>query len=157
MIWWAASSGSEVGVDKMVADNVLDVAIVTNNLSRLAAFYAEVFGMRNVGESRVDGVLAPGVVIHLKSGPSTLKILQFDAGTSFTSPWVDVAGASGIRYLSLHVDDFADCVERCRNAGAMLLSPVSHADAGLSVAFVRDPDGNILEIAGMDDEARVVS
>jgi catechol 2,3-dioxygenase-like lactoylglutathione lyase family enzyme len=126
----------------------LDVAIVTRSSSRLVGFYREVLGLEVVGEIRVSGAVPDGLLTRLSAGGSTLKILQFDAEPGEDAPRGAPADATGLRYLTVGVEDLVTALKACGDAGIEVALPLTVLNADLAIAFVHDPDGNVVELVG---------
>jgi catechol 2,3-dioxygenase-like lactoylglutathione lyase family enzyme len=126
----------------------LDVAIVTKSASRLAHFYRDVVGLEPAGDVRISGVLPDGLLMRFRVGASVLKILQFDLDPAESSPEGPVSEATGMRYITVGVDDLEECLERCDAANVQVELPLTALGADLVIAFVRDPDRNLVELVG---------
>lgn len=126
----------------------LDVAIVTRSSSRLLGFYRDLLGLEVTGEVRVSGVVPDGLLTRVKVGSSTLKILQFDSDPGAEAPSGAPADATGLRYLTVGVEDLAAALQACADAAIDIALPVTVLNADLAIAFVHDPDGNVVELVG---------
>jgi catechol 2,3-dioxygenase-like lactoylglutathione lyase family enzyme len=127
-------------------DRSLDAAIVTKDADRLLRFYRDVLGLEQTGQVRVSGVLPDGTLTRLRAGSSVLKILQFDTDPTETAPSGPVASATGMRYVTIGVDDIGATIDACRAAGHQVVLPITELRPGISIAFVRDPDGGFVEL-----------
>ncbi|EFC84162.1 VOC family protein [Parafrankia sp. EUN1f] len=63
-----------------------------------------------------------------------------------TEPPALFIGATGIQYLTLHVDDLGKITERVLAGGGRLLHGPVEVGPGIRLAVFRDPDGNALEV-----------
>lgn len=132
----------------MTMGRSLDVALVSRDSSRLVAFYRDVVGLQVTGELRVSGVVPDGLLTRLAAGESALKILQFDAEPGADAPGGAAADATGLRYLTVGVEDLAAVLRTCSETGVPVDLPLTVLNAELAIAFVHDPDGNIVELVG---------
>jgi predicted enzyme related to lactoylglutathione lyase len=74
-------------------------------------------------------------------------LLRFEEAPSLANPPGGMmGGATGLRYLSLQVDDVTQGVERCVAAGCDVPIPTFEFQPGLQVAIVEDPEGNWVEL-----------
>lgn len=125
-----------------MAKPALDVGLVTADAERLIDFYEGV-----VGFERQPGLTFPGVgTIHkLACGHSILRIMAPE-----TPPEPDGADSfsarSGIRYLTLEVDDVDAAVEAVRALGGSVDRPPFELRPGRRISQVSDPDGNMIEL-----------
>jgi catechol 2,3-dioxygenase-like lactoylglutathione lyase family enzyme len=121
----------------------LQVGIVPRDLDASLAFYRDALalpysGSRPALEGRTLHLFALGdVVIKLLESPRPPR----DAGVA--GPYAE---QSGIRWITLDVDDLDTVVARCTDTGAALQMPITELRAGLRVAIVADPDGNAFEL-----------
>ena len=120
-----------------------DLGIVTNNGDAMLEFYRDVVGLEfeatmvleAIGIARMD---------RLRCNDSVLKLV---------TPTTDVPagvgggieGCTGMRYLTIAVDDIDAAVADCVAAGAPVVWPLREVRPGVSIAMVEDPDGNWLE------------
>lgn len=136
--------------------------LIAHDWQRLADFYAEVFGCRPVGPERdqsgewldcATGVedahlrgqhlLLPG---HGSSGP-TLEIYTYTDTVDQSTP---VANRAGYGHLAFEVDDVDATLDDVLTRGGQRLGTVSENNVpgvgDLRVVYVRDPEGNIIEL-----------
>lgn len=120
------------------------IALWTQDVERLAAFWAETFGAE-IGE-RYESARRPGFVsrfLSLTDGP-TIEIMQ--------GPWigtpegaVERAGYAHIA-LSLGSREAVDALATDAARKDILVSPPRMTGDGFYEAVLKDPDGNIIEI-----------
>ena len=124
----------------------LYVGLVTADPDRLCAFYGQVLGLPEAEPLAPPGV---GRMRRFIQGDSTLKILEpFDPPAPLAP--APFTAATGIRYLTLTVDDLDAALSRCAEAGAPLrIAPVD-VRPGVRAAIVEDPDGNAVELMQVD-------
>ncbi len=120
------------------------VALWTQDVERLACFWAETFGA-DIGE-RYESARRPGFVsrfLSLSDGP-TIEIMQ--------GPWIDAPGETEERAgyahlaLSLGSRDAVDAMAADAAQRGILVSPPRMTGDGYYEAVLKDPDGNIIEI-----------
>lgn len=139
---------------KMVAP--LEVGICCRDLDRLAEFYTGLLGCSRVSEVRVPAEkAAPSAlseaayrVLRLQTPwGERLKLLQPEAapGEAARPEWV--LGGQGIVYLTFIVDDLKAMIARLSEAGAVFLTGPEPVEVRPQtfLAFLRDPEGNVLE------------
>jgi len=116
--------------------------LAVDDVERAARFYERTFGWKR----RVDAPVyvefetndGPGLGVYLRRG--------FAINTaSAVAP--RVSGATSATELYFLADDVAAAVARALDAGARMLSPCAPRDWGDDVAYVEDPDGNVIAFA----------
>jgi lactoylglutathione lyase len=139
----------------------LDHAGVTvANLDRSLAFYEGLLGLPVAGVSLLESAEIAAVVGHpgarlriadmaLPSG-AVLELIQYEVPAE---PPVSARHTqAGTSHIALQVADLAEVHARLLAAGADLIStgPVAITDsgefAGVVVLYLRDPDGNVIEL-----------
>lgn len=140
---------------------VAHVAIATHDLDRLATFYHALLG----GERRNGATIGPNPLIDRLAGLSgveakpvwivgrnvTLELWQYLNPPTMPAP--RPRPLAGYSHICFEVRDIAESLAAFERAGATVVTP-STADAGVTSALVRDPDGNLLELAAFSDAAR---
>jgi len=128
------------------------VGITVADLDRAVDFYVETFDLDLLSEFSVAGdAFAEAVAVegasaefaHLDADGARIELVAYDpAGGSAADPKLNRRGAT---HLGLSVDDveafyddLADDVET--------LSPPRTTESGTTVLFVRDPEGNLIEV-----------
>lgn len=136
--------------------------LIARDYQRLAAFYEQVFGCRQVPPVRdlsgdwleratgVTGAHIRGVHLLLpgygESGP-TLEVFEYHAEVEAALPPPNRVGYGHVAFM---VDDVAAVRDRVLSAGGAPVGSIESvviAGAGrLTWTYVRDPEGNIIEL-----------
>lgn len=106
------------------------VSVIVTDVARSRAFYRDVLGLAEIAPPREFDFVA--LWFDLGSG-QTLHLLQ--------KPTADTVSP---RHFCLHVEDIAAAREHCRRLGIPVEETVKIAAADRF--FVRDPDGNRIEL-----------
>ncbi|WP_026279032.1 VOC family protein [Thioalkalivibrio sp. ARh3] len=122
----AARSPSVLGLDH--------VSVVIGDLEASARFYGELLGLRPVERPDLG---FPGLWYDLGGG-QTLHLLGVPNPDATER---DVRGGRD-RHLALRVRGLDTLLQRLENAG----HPADRSQSGRPAAFVRDPDGNTVEL-----------
>ncbi len=129
--------------------------ITTQDLSRLARFYAHAFGAKIVREGGWDadsdgfngavGLRGQAAKIALlQIGDAFIELFEFEKLSSGQA--VSTIHQLGLTHLGFVVDDAAAEYERLHALGVPFNTPPFTAPSGGMFAYGRDPDGNIIEI-----------
>ncbi|WP_341367879.1 VOC family protein [Yoonia sp. BS5-3] len=135
------------------------VNLTARNADRLAAFYQNTFGFaerrppkRLSGEavSRGNGLLNSDIyAIWLNmdddSGPF-LEIMEYTDTVNRPKPAVN---ETGYGHLAFEVSNLSECVENVLRFGGSLQGEITNfgtSEIPLLIVYVRDPEGNILEL-----------
>ncbi len=131
--------------------------VLVAEIDRAAEFYASAFGARRLfGPVELGG----GPAAALMRGPVgtrfEMAMLGFGEGGlelfAFLPPtvpgWVQSAERSPLPHLALEVDELSAALDRVRESGGTLVAPTQRFGAG-SMAYVADPDGNVVELVDM--------
>lgn len=124
---------------------VLETALYVEDLTRSAAFYEELLGLKRV--IAADGFRA------LDAGGGTMLLL-FERGSAAggghaEGGWIPPHDASGSQHVAFAVAGRAELetwIERIESRGIPIESRVRWPRGGESV-YVRDPDGHSVELA----------
>jgi len=147
-----------VGIDHLV--------IRVSDFDKSKAFYEQALGFKEATSFTVEGEFAKSVGLT-DSLPFTVHVMQSGDGTDATAvKLMEFQGTRpsrpdnsfihstyGVRYLTLYVNDLKAALEQCAEHGVKPLGdgakpiPESIA-AGMSLALIRDPDGNFIELVG---------
>ena len=122
---------------------VRSIRVLAIDPEAIATFYKKAFGM---SETRRPASTATFKEIVINSG-STSDI----AKTATTTPIVIAtrsrdAPAGAMASLILQVPDLDKAIESVKVNGGTIMRPPSKSGEGLNFAFVKDPDGNQIEL-----------
>ena len=133
----SAASAQERGIQ------VRSIRVLATDPEAIATFYEKAFGM---SETRRAANSATFKEIIINSG-STVEIARMATSTPIviaTRPKDAPAGA--MASLILQVPDLEKAIESAKANGAALLRGPSKSGEGLNYAFLKDPDGNQIEL-----------
>jgi glyoxylase I family protein len=121
------------------------VGMTVSNMDRTIEFYCAVLGLRlHLRKTGTDG----SDLAFLDAGGAMLEIIAPADGAARA---VDVPeGTSGLRHLTFHFENIDDTFARLERAGVELKERPRLAvnrEILHKVAFVRDPDGILVELA----------
>ena len=119
----------------------IDIGIVIRATVRRYGSTADTVGMKH----SADVQALTGVMHRLEWGSSTVKLTRPDALPDHANPPGGFRTGTGIRYITLTVDDLDEMVARCHAAG--YAQPVERTEVrpGVTIAVVEDPEGNWIE------------
>jgi len=132
------------------------VGVTVSDLDRAVDFYTDTFDLDVVAEFSVDGdafseaVDVPGAsasFAHLDAGDVVVELVEYEPqADSGADPGIDPElNHSGTIHLGLSVDD-VDAFYTDLNEGVETLSPPRTTASGTTICFVRDPEGNPIEV-----------
>jgi glyoxylase I family protein len=120
------------------------VGMTVGNLDRCLGFYCGLLGLTLL---RRRATPAGGEVAFLYAGGGQLEIVCPPGGAARARPVP--ATEAGLRHLTFCVDDVAADFARLEAAGVEVVErprPAHLRDVFVRVAFVADPDGNVVEL-----------
>ncbi|HYD70290.1 VOC family protein [Azospirillum sp.] len=140
----------------------LEVGICCADLDTLAAFYTGVLGFTAVGTIEVPAEKAVGTglcdagyrVTRLQTPyGERIKLLQPATPPAESAPAARILDRRNTVYLTFIIDDLHGMVDRLRGAGVEPLTGPEPVEVrpGTVLAFVRDPEGNVLEFVQYAD------
>jgi len=117
-------------------------AIVVKNLDKAAAFYSNVFDLKEVGREDLD----IGSGIYLSDGVVNLALLQYKGTVG--SGLEDPESFVGAHHFGFQVEDLAEAQKRIEAAGGTFFFDLGD-DAGQKnfERKFKDPDGVIFDIS----------
>jgi glyoxylase I family protein len=119
------------------------VGTTSGNLDRTIAFYCDLIGLRLV----LRKPQASGELAFLDAGGGMLEVF---APAASIAPSRDIpTGEAGVRHLTFAVTDVDAMIARLEAADVPILErprPAHNTELIKRVAFVRDPDGIIVEL-----------
>lgn len=103
-------------------------------------FGAEVMLRRELDESRK--------IVYLRIGDSMLELMQMGPA----SEPVDPREHYGVHHIGIKVDDFESVYQDLHAKGADFLGEPFEPTPGIRLAFLREPNGAVIELAQRDPE-----
>jgi catechol 2,3-dioxygenase-like lactoylglutathione lyase family enzyme len=141
----------------------LEVGICVVDLDRMVEFYVAGLGcteqMRMPIPTMVSaptGMGPDGFVMAWLQTPwgERIKLLGPEASPAPAQRRAHLTERQGLAYLSFYVADLATLIDQLVDLGASAVSDGPVVDLGpLHIAFVADPEGNVLELIEHDDIA----
>lgn len=121
------------------AKQCIDIGIVVADIQRSLAFYQDLLGLTKIGELP----LPFGLMHRLAFGDSFVKLVdpkKVPAGGP-----AGLMGQLGFRYLTFQISNIDEVCAACEAAGVSFEIPRQELMPGVTIAMVRDPDGNTVE------------
>ena len=134
------------------------VGLTVSDLDRAVDFYRDVLGLSVAAEFEVSGgAFATGVGVdgasarfaHLDGGNSRIELVEYDPAAE--GPSTPQLNESGATHLGLEADDL-DAFYKGLPSTVDTLSPPQTTETGTRILFVRDPEGNLVEILELGAE-----
>jgi catechol 2,3-dioxygenase-like lactoylglutathione lyase family enzyme len=132
------------------------VGVVVTDLARARRFYEELLGFTYWWEFDVPDDLASPVLrvpapmgmkaVYLVRDGFVLELMQFAAPGAQAPRRERVMNEPGLTHVSVATDDFDGVLARVRDYGGEVLDDTKND----MVAFIRDPDGQLIELGTMD-------
>jgi len=128
------------------------VGVTVSDLDRAVTFYTDTFDLDIAAEFSVGGEAfadavdvegASATFAHLDAGDAVIELVEYDpAGESLPAPDLN---RSGTIHLGLSVDD-VDAFYTDLDESVETLSPPRTTASGTTICFIRDPEGNLIEV-----------
>jgi catechol 2,3-dioxygenase-like lactoylglutathione lyase family enzyme len=128
------------------------VGVTVTDVDRAVAFYRDVLGLDVLdrfsvsGEEFAEGVDVPGATgefAHLDAGSVRVELVAYDPEGEETH--AETVNQSGAKHLGLSVDDLDTFYDELSSEVETLSDPRTTA-SGTKILFVRDPEGNLVEV-----------
>jgi catechol 2,3-dioxygenase-like lactoylglutathione lyase family enzyme len=120
----------------------VQIGIVVTDLARMTDFYVDILGLTHFRDVPISG----GTLKQFVLGDASVKLLSFDERPQLSNPpGGPGGGATGLRYLTVEVDNVAAIADHCAAAGCSIPMPLFEYE-GAPVAIVEDPEGNWVEL-----------
>jgi glyoxylase I family protein len=121
----------------------LGVGIVSAAPEQLVAFYGDCLGFEPLRPIVFPGA---GKIHRFRAGGSILRIFEPEGSSPEPDPSDRFDATAGVRYFTLVVDDVQAVLDACREFGLDVPTAPNEAAGGLSLAMIRDPEGNWFEV-----------
>ncbi|WP_150291469.1 VOC family protein [Sphingobium estronivorans] len=120
----------------------LDVGLVANDRTKALAFWHELLGFPLMGEISFPGM----TIIRLSVGDAVLRIVVPDAPVERTASTGGFASETGLRYITLQVNNLEAIVEAARAGGYPVPHPPREIRPGTWAAQIEDGAGATVEL-----------
>lgn len=124
-----------------ITKRAIDLGIVTTNGEAMLKFYRDTLGFQFLREMKMPG---GGLMNQLACGDSVIKIVVVESLPAKAAPG-GVRGANGYRYWTISVNNLAELLKSCADAGYKVAVKETEIRPGVKIAMVEDPDGNWVE------------
>jgi glyoxylase I family protein len=130
----------------MLKTTFAHVALNCRDMAATEAFYSRHFGFRR---ARVIELGPDAQIVFLKAGAVYLELFQATGEGPFALPLNDGPTWPGVRHLAFQVDNVDETLAEIGGDAEITLGPLTFDDfiPGWKTAWVRDPDGTIIEIS----------
>ena len=126
------------------AKNCVDIGILCADLERSLEFYAGLLGLEKIQEMPVPF----GTMHRMAFGESFVKLI--DPNVVPGAGPLGLVEALGFRYLTFQVSNIDEVCSECQAAGVEFEMGKQELMPGVTIAMVRDPDGNVVEFVQRD-------
>lgn len=123
--------------------HVRSVRVLATDPEAVATFYKKAFGMSETRRP-VNTATFKEIVVNFGATPDLAKKVTTPAIVIATRPKDASAGA--MASLILEVSDMDKAIDAVKAAGGTLMRPAATSGEGLRYAFVKDTDGNQIEL-----------
>jgi catechol 2,3-dioxygenase-like lactoylglutathione lyase family enzyme len=153
---WRCKTARPGGLSVLqIINPVVELAIVTRDPEPMLRFYRDVLGLEYVARldfptpgGNPDLGVPPGCQHRLRAGGILLKITHCPGAPVAASPPGPAYARTGYRFVSIVVGNLREAVDACRAAGCEVTLDIRCFEGDIHYAFVADPDGNAIELAG---------
>ena len=143
----------------------MEVGLAVRDLSRMRQFYEEALGFTFVSDIHVPAAKAAAAalcpegyrVLRLQTSyGERIKLLARDGAAPLAGPQPDyILDQPGATYLTFIMEAIPPVLQRALAAGGHSLTGNTPIEVrqGVHLAFLRDPEGHVLELVSYDDIA----
>lgn len=121
------------------AKQAVDIGIIVGDIEKSLGFYEGLLGLEKVQEMP----LPFGTMHRMAFGESFVKLV--DPNDVPAPGPLGLLKAQGFRYLTFQVGNIDAICADCEAAGVEFEIPKQELMPGVTIAMVRDPDGNVVE------------
>lgn len=134
------------------------VNVVVSDMERSIAFYARLLGVTVIMDRVLEGAWfesvtgradarARCVILDVPGGGCRVELLAFDGPADGPLAPNTLPATIGLRHFAVRVDDIEACLATLDDPPLILAVPREIVPVGKRMAYVRDPDGAIVELA----------
>lgn len=121
------------------AKNSIDLGVVASDIKASLNFYQNILGLEFVGITPVWF----GTMHRLRFGTSDFKL--FEPKVVPPRGAIGLENQTGFRYVTFAVKNLSEICRELQKIGIEFTVPEREIRPGVSIAMVKDPDGNIVE------------
>ena len=139
-----------------IANPVVELALLTLRPDEMLHFYRNVLGLDYLAyfefpspRGNPDLGVPRGFQHRLRLGGMLLKITHCQGAAVEQSTPEPAYARTGYRFISIVVSNLREVVAACRTAGCEVIQDLRCFEGDIYFAFVADPDGNTIELAGL--------
>lgn len=121
------------------AKRCIDIGLIVKDIAKSLAFYQDLLGLEKIGELP----LPFGHMHRLGFGDSFVKLVD-PKKVPGAGP-IGLIAQLGFRYLTFQIANIDEVCAACERAGVAFEIPKQELMPGVTIAMVRDPDGNVVE------------
>lgn len=162
----SAHAQQQGGAEKEFARTTIDLGCVVSDVDAAVKFYTQAIGFEEVPGFDVPADFATQagltdrqplsirvLVLGKDETATKLKVMEVPGAKIKSSDNATIHSQLGFSYLTIYITDMDAAVARLNKAGVKILGkgPVelpADLGAGVYLALVRDPDGNLVELVG---------
>lgn len=133
------------------------VGVIVDDLDAAIAFFLEL-GFESGGRGMVEGEVVDKIVglegvrsefafVRTPDGTGSLELIKNHAATDTNGPQFEPANRLGYRHIAIEIEDLYGTVDRLRGKGFDLVGEVQDYGNVYRLAYVRGPEGLIVELA----------
>lgn len=123
--------------------HVRSIRVLATDPEAIATFYEKAFGMSETRRA-ANSATFKEIIINSGATPDLARKATSTAIVIATRP--KDAAAGGMASLILHVPNLEKAIESAKANGGTLMRPPGKTADGLRYAFLKDPDGNQIEL-----------
>ncbi|HLO75073.1 MAG TPA: VOC family protein [Magnetospirillum sp.] len=134
------------------------VNVVVSDPERSIAFYSRLLGLSVVMDRMLDGLWfeevtglagarARCVIMDAPNKGCRIELLAFEAASGTAIPANALPPTLGLRHFAVRVDNIEACLSTLPEPPLIIAVPRNIVPVGKRMAYVRDPDGAIVELA----------
>jgi predicted enzyme related to lactoylglutathione lyase len=118
-----------------------EVGFVSSNTDQVA-FLKDVFELEPLDEVPAG----PGTLYRFKTPGAVIKVMVPNRNPKPLEPSEPFYSVTGLRYLTIYVDDMDGVLERASARGGRVQYGPAEVGPGVRIAIIEDQDGNPFEI-----------
>lgn len=134
------------------------VNVVASDPERSIAFYSHLLGLSVIMDRVLEGLWfeevtgRPGararcVILDAPGGGCRVELLTFEGADGAALPVNTLPATIGLRHFAVRVDNIEACLATLPDPPLIIAVPREIVPVGKRMAYVRDPDGAIVELA----------